>query len=377
MKFIRKQSIGKAISPKRALVIYGPRRIGKTTAVKHFLADIKDKTIKYDVGDDLALRQLFNSELRKDILDYARPYEVIVVDEAQQIAKVGLAVKMIIDEFPEKIILLTGSSSFDLAQNLGEPLTGRKFTMTLLPLAQEEIVLSNFERKLNVEDFLIFGAYPEVLLAEDHLAKIKILQELVASYLFKDILALDKLRSPELLLDITKCLAFQIGHEVSFNEISRTVGADIKKVQRYIDVLEKSFVIKKVRAFSRNPRNEISKKAKFYFYDIGVRNGVISQFNLLTNRNDIGALWENFIFMELFKKANLAGEVSSFYFWRNKAGEEVDIVIESGDSIQAVECKWTKYESKNVKSFLSAYPQAKTIIINKDNYLDQLGLFAN
>ena len=174
------------------------------------------------------------------------------------------------------------------------------------------------------------------------------------------------------MLDITKCLAFQVGNEVSFNEIANTVGADLKKVQRYIDVLEKSFVVKKVRAFSRNPRNEISKKAKFYFYDNGVRNAVINQFNSLADRNDIGALWENFIFMELFKKNNLAGRTDGFYFWRNKAGAELDIVIESGSKLEAVECKWTKKNTKNAKVFLTAYPQAKVQVLCKDNYLDSL-----
>lgn len=372
MEFQRRQLVSIHISPKRALVIYGPRRVGKTTCVKQFLAEIKDKRVKYDVGDDLALRKLFNGELRKDILDYARPYEVIVIDEAQQIEKVGLAIKMVVDEFPEKIIILTGSSSFDLAQNLGEPLTGRKYTLTLLPLAQVELQLSDYEKRSYLEDFLIFGAYPEVLLTDDRTVKIKILQELVASYLFKDILALDKLRSPELLLDITKCLAFQVGNEVSFNEIARTVGADIKKVQRYVDVLEKSFVIKRVRAFSRNPRNEISKKAKYYFYDTGVRNAVIDQFNPLVNRNDIGALWENFIFMELLKTSNLAEKRDLFYFWRNKSGAEIDIVIESGGQLEAIECKWNKSDSKGLSTFLSLYPQAKTMVINSTNYLDRL-----
>lgn len=372
MIFKRNQRVSSHIAPKRALVVYGSRRIGKTTAVKQFLAEIKGKTVKYDVGDDLALRQLLNSELRKDILDYARPYEVVVIDEAQQIDKIGLAVKMMIDEFPDKIIILTGSSSFDLAQNLGEPLTGRKFTVTFLPLAQLEMAMSNFERKSYLEDFLIFGCYPEVLLAENQVAKQAILEELVASYLFKDILALDRLRSPELLLDITKCLAFQVGNEVSFNEISQTVGADLKKVQRYVDVLEKSFVIKKVRAFSKNPRHEISKKAKFYFYDTGVRNAVIHQFNALTNRNDVGALWENFIFMELFKKSNLNNSIDSFYFWRTKAGAEIDLVIESNGRLEAVECKWTKTVSKHLKTFLAFYPEASTLVLNKDNYLDRL-----
>lgn len=373
MLFNRSQDITQSLSPKRVLVIYGPRRVGKTTLVKAYLASLpKEKSIKYDVGDDIALRRLLGSEQRKDILDYARPYDVIVIDEAQQIPHIGLAAKIMIDEFPNKTIILTGSSSFDLSQHIGEPLTGRHYTLTLLPIAQTEVFGNSFEKKQHLEDFLVYGSYPEVLTVDTHPEKERILRELVASYLFKDILALDRLRSPELLIDITRCLAFQVGNEVSFNEIARTVKTDVKTVQRYVDVLEKSFVIKKVRAYSTNKRNEIAKRVKFYFYDTGVRNAVIGQFNPLASRNDIGALWENFIFMELAKRSVLADADDAYYFWRTTAQKEIDIIRQSGDAITAYECKFSSHASKNVRIFSELYPHAKTHVVNKDNYSELL-----
>lgn len=374
MDFKRRQDITQSLSPKRVLVIYGPRRVGKTTLVKQYLASLaKEMRVKYDVGDDIALRKLLGSESRKDILDYARPYDVVVIDEAQQIPHIGLAAKIMIDEFPDKTIILTGSSSFDLSQHVGEPLTGRHYTLTLLPIAQEEISGSSFEKKQHLEDFLLYGSYPEVLSADTHVEKERILKELVASYLFKDILALDRLRSPELLIDITRCLAFQVGNEVSFNEIARTVKTDVKTVQRYIDVLEKSFVIKKIRAYSTNQRNEIAKRVKFYFYDTGVRNAVIGQFNPLSSRNDVGALWENFVFMELVKQSVLADANDTYYFWRTTAQKEIDIIRQSGDMITAYECKYSSQSSKNFRLFSELYPHAKTQVVNKENYLELLG----
>lgn len=352
--------------------MYGPRRVGKTTSLKKYLESQKNLAIFSSVGDDLKMRELFNSEDRDKILNFAKSYDVIAIDEAQNIAKIGIAVKMIIDEFPEKNIILTGSSSFNLSQGISEPLTGRHFMMTLFPVAQSEIEMSDFELENKVEDFLIFGSYPEVLTTEDREMKKRILNELISSYLFKDILVLDKIKSSELLLDITRCLAFQIGSEVSYGEIAKTVKADSKTVQRYIDVLEKMFVIKKVRPFSRNLRNEISKKCKFYFYDTGVRNAVINQFMDIKERDDVGALWENFMFMELYKKNSLDRRFDNFYFWRTHTGEEIDIIIEAGGKLYPIECKWRRDKMKIPKSWIETYKSEPIKIINKDNYLKEL-----
>src|SRR3989338_56956 len=370
MKFIRSQRIETAIAPKRALVIYGPRRVGKTTLLKEYLSLSKNSRTLYVVGDDFRIRELFKKEIRDDLLDFARPYDIIAIDEAQQVPSIGLGAKMIIDAFPEKQLILTGSSSFDLSSKIGEPLTGRHFTLTLLPIAQSEISGSRFEIKNSLNNFLIYCAYPEVLSAETKDEKTRILNELVSSYLYKDILALDKIKSPDLLRDIPRCLAFQVGNEVSLNEIANTVKSDVKTVGRYIDVLEKMFVIKKVRGFSRNLRNEISKKAKYYFLDNGTRNAVIGQFGEIEERNDIGALWENFVFMELYKKSVIGESQDQYYFWRTHTGKEIDIIQERAGNLTAIECKWSSV-AKEPSLWREVYPESAFLAINRENYLDE------
>ena len=373
MQIKRIQGIEKELAPKRALIIYGPRRIGKTTMVKAYFEGLQGTRALFSVGDDVRIQQLLGSGLRKEILDWARPYEIIILDEAQYVPNVGEATKMIIDEYPEKIIILTGSSSFTISQQAGEPLTGRHFTITLLPLMLSELELTNYEKKEHLIDLLIYGAYPEVLITEDVKEKRRILEELAHSYLLKDILVLDKIKSPDSLLDILKALAFQIGNEVSYSEIAKLVGRDVKTVQRYIDILEKTFVIKKVRAFSRNMRNEITKKSKFYFYDLGIRNALINNFNEPDLRNDTGALWENFIFMELYKKSKAKRDGREFYFWRTHTGQEVDIVIEGDGKIEAYECKWTKTSKiGGLARFKENYPDVNVGVIHRDNFLEYL-----
>ena len=370
MNYQRKQDIQSNLYPGSVLIIYGPRRVGKTTLLQSYLNACGDKKIFSATGDDIVIRELFLSENRARILDFAAPYEIIAIDEAQNVKNIGIGVKMIIDAFPEKILILTGSSSFDLSREIGEPLTGRHFTLTLLPFAQIEMNTSKFELNNALEDFLIYGSYPEVLNAPTKAMKSKILTELISSYLFKDILALDKIKSPDLLLDIARCLAFQVGGEVSFNEIAKIVKSDVKTVQRYIDALEKMFVIKKVRGFSKNLRNEISKKSKFYFYDNGVRNAVISQFNELDSRDDVGRLWENFIFTELMKKSGIEQTPDTFYFWRAYTGQEIDIIKESAGTLFAIECKWSKETAMVPSLWKENYKNSKFEIINKNNYLE-------
>lgn len=370
MDFERKQNIESNLYPKRILVIYGPRRVGKTTMLETYLKKEADKKSFYATGDDFKIRELFQSETRDRILDFAAPYEIIALDEAQTIPSIGLGSKMIIDAFPQKTVILTGSSSFNLAKEIGEPLTGRHFTLTLFPLSQNEMKASRFELENALHDFMIYGTYPEVLLEKDKDKKAKILNELVSSYLFKDVLALDKIKSSNLLLDIVKCLSFQVGNEVSLNEIAKIVKTDIKTAGRYIDVLEKMFIVRKVRGFSRNLRNEISKKAKYYFLDNGIRNAVISQFNAINLRNDVGALWENFIFMELIKKSVVSGSLDNYYFWRTHTGQEIDIIKERSGALTAIECKWSDTSCEAPPLWKLSYPDNEFIVIHNKNYLD-------
>jgi len=370
MNFKRKQNILSSIEPKRILIVYGPRRIGKTTALEVYLKEQQGKNVFFATGDDVRLQEIFKPQYRKEILDFAHPYDIIALDEAQYIPNIGMGAKMMIDAFPEKNIILTGSSSFDLSNKIGEPLTGRHFVLTLLPLSQKEIEGSHFELNASLEDFLIYGSYPEVLQAPDSQKKIKILNELVSSYLFKDVLMLEAIKYPDLLKQILTCVAFQVGNEISLNEIAVTVKTDVKTVGRYLDLLEKMFILKKVRGFNRNLRNEISKKAKYYFLDNGVRNAVISQFNRISLRNDVGALWENFIFMELIKKSALDETLDNYYFWRTHTGQEIDIIRETGGALTAIECKWSKDFARVPSSWRTAYPDASFQIIHKENYLD-------
>ena len=375
MDFKRKQDIVGSLSPKRALIIYGPRRVGKTTLLRSFLDDPATKgrypSVFSSSGDDFILQEVFRAEILKTVLDFARPYGLIAIDEAQNIPGIGLGAKMIVDAFPEKTVILTGSSSFSISEKVSA-LTGRHFTLTLLPLSQGEMAVGRFELQNALSDFLIYGAYPEVLLAPDKTEKVKILSELISSYLFKDALALDAVKSPSSLLDVVKCLAFQVGNEVSLHEIAKTVQIDAKTVGRYIDVLEKIFVIKKARGFSRNLRNEISKKAKYYFLDNGIRNAVISQFNDLTLRNDVGALWENFIFMELMKKSAITEDMSQYYFWRTHTGQEIDIIKETNGALTAIECKWSQTAARAPSLWRQAYPDAAYTVIHRENYLDHV-----
>lgn len=320
----------------------------------------------------MKIREIFMSENRTKILDFARPYEIIALDEAQYVPSIGIGAKMMIDAFPKKNIILTGSSSFDLSNKIGEPLTGRHFKLTLLPISQAEMEGSRFELENELESFLIYGSYPEVLSESNNERKIKILTELVSSYLFKDALALEAVRSPDTLLDVAKCLAFQVGGEVSINEIARTAKTDAKTAARYLNLLEKMFIIRRVRGFSRNLRNEISKKGKYYFFDNGVRNAIISQFNGLDLRNDIGALWENFIFMEFLKKSSINDTLDNYYFWRTHTGQEIDIIKESGGALMAIECKWrgTKDLIRAPLLWRTTYPKTHYETVHKGNYLD-------
>ncbi len=360
------------MEPKRVLVIYGPRRVGKTTLLNEYIKTQSDKKAYVSTGDDIQLRKIFQSEERDRILEFARPYEIIAIDEAQFIPSIGLGAKMMIDAFPEKNIILTGSSSLDLSNKIGEPLTGRHFTLTLLPFSQGEIETGRVELGWDIENFLLYGSYPEVLNEPDAEKKKKILIELVSSYLFKDALALEAVRSPDTLLNIAKCLAFQVGNEVSVNEIAKTAGTDVKTTAKYLDLLQKMFIIKKIRGFSRNLRNEISKKAKYYFLDNGVRNAIISQFNPLSLRDDIGALWENFIFMELVKRSMIKERFDNYYFWRTHTGQEIDIIQESDGVLTAIECKWSKGRSFPPPLWSESYPESSFRVIDRGNYLDAL-----
>jgi len=359
------------LEPKKALILYGPRRVGKTTLLNNFLSHTKLK-YKLDSGDNIRTQHILSSQDFSQILEYIEGYELIAIDEAQQIPNIGMGLKIIVDQAPGIRVIATGSSSFDLAHQVGEPLTGRKRTLELYPVSQLEL-LSHFnkmELKEKLEEFLIFGSYPEVITADSRKRKTEILQELADSYLMKDILSHERIRASKPLLDLLKLLSFQIGNEVSTHELATQVGLDSKTVNRYLDLLEKTFVIVKIGGFSRNLRKEIASKCKYYFLDNGVRNAVINQFNPIDSRADVGGLWENFISIERLKKRAYKNIYGDTYFWRTYDQKEIDIVEEREGNLFGYECKWSvKKKISAPKDWVKAYPGAKFHTINPKNYL--------
>ncbi|WP_035586665.1 ATP-binding protein [Hippea jasoniae] len=369
----RAYDLEKLIKKNRVLIIYGARRVGKTTLVKEFLNKTSYK-YKFDTGDNILLKELFEKADLKKIKEYCEGYQLIAIDEAQYINNIGKALKIIVDYVDDIYVIATGSSSFDLINKTGEPLTGRKRTILLYPFSLSEVygVYNRYELKERIEDFLIFGMYPEVVLAKDRQEKIEILQELVNSYLLKDILSFEKMKSSTLLLDLLRLLSFQVGQLVSLSELAVNLHVDVKTVKRYLDLLQKSFIIRKVEGFGRNLRKEISSKSKYYFIDNGIRNAVIMNFNPLNLRDDVGGLWENFIVMEKIKKATYARIPALYYFWRTYSGEEIDLVEVSDGKIHAFEMKYTPKHTKIPKSWQKYYSDAEFDVIHADNFTDFL-----
>lgn len=362
----------KLVKKQKVVVIYGPRRVGKTTLLNNFLKQTKLK-YKLDSGDNIKVRQILSSEDFAQILEYAAGYELIAIDEAQLIPNIGRGLKILIDQIPGLMIIATGSASFALSQQIGEPLTGRKITKNLFPLAQSELLQSynKFELKQKLEEFLIFGSYPECVNAKSRGKKIEVLEEITNSYLLKDVLSLERIKSSHALVKMLKLLAFQVGAEVSLNELALQVKLDVKTVDRYLDILEKGFVIKSVVSYSRNLRKELNKKYKYYFYDNGIRNALVSQFNSLPDRNDIGALWENFIIMERLKKQAYAPIHANNYFWRTYDQKEIDWVEERAGRLFGFEFKWNSDKKvKEPKLWKETYKEAEFQVINQDNYFD-------
>ncbi|MEK7085934.1 MAG: ATP-binding protein [Patescibacteria group bacterium] len=365
------KNLDKYIKPNKVLVIYGPRQVGKTTLLKDFLVTSKWK-YRLDTGDNIKLHELFKSQDFNSLKEYAYGKELIIIDEAQRIPGIGQGLKILTDQVENLRLIATGSSSFELAGQIGEPLTGRKTSLILYPISQIELqsIYNSYELKEKLNEWLIFGSYPEIITAKNKQEKIRLLEELTQSYLFKDILELEKIKNSKILLDLLRLIAFQLGQEVSLTELATQLGIDYKTVGRYLDLLEKTFVIYNLRGFSRNLRKEITKKSKFYFYDNGIRNTIISNFNEPALRNDLGALWENFLFMERLKKRACKEIFANCYFWRTWDQKEVDLVEEREGKLFGYEFTWKNKKSKQPKEWLNTYPEASYEVITSENYLN-------
>jgi predicted AAA+ superfamily ATPase len=361
----------KLLAAQKVIVIYGPRRCGKTTLLEKFLAGFKGKYLLVS-GEDLTVKDYLGSQSVDKLKSFVGKNTLLVVDEAQKIKSIGLNLKLIVDHIKGIEVIATGSSSFDLAQNLGEPLTGRKYTLKMFPLAQLEIaeIENAAATKANLENRLIFGSYPEVVVTDDDRLRERYLKELVSSYLYKDILELDGIKHSDKIVRLLQLLAFQIGQEVSYTELGGQLGISKNTAEHYLDLLEKAFVIYKLTGFSRNLRKEISKNPRYFFYDVGIRNALINNFNPLSLRNDVGMLWENYVISERLKKQEYRQQTANNFFWRTYDQKEIDLVEEKNGKLYGYEIKWGKSNAKRPKEWLETYRNSYFQTISQNNYLE-------
>lgn len=364
------ENIFNIIIPQKTVIVYGPRRCGKTTLLKKMLEKVKEEYLFVN-GEDITIQDYLSSQSIEKLKRFIGNRKLLVIDEAQKVKNIGLNIKLILDHIQGIKLVASGSSSFDLAQQVGEPLTGRKYTLRMFPLAQLELsaIQTRPETDASLESRLIYGSYPEIVLLNDDSKRVLYLREIVGSYLYKDILELEGVRHSDKLVRLLQLLAFQIGKEVSYNEIGGQLGMSKNTVERYLDLLEKSFVIFKLKGFSRNLRKEISKNPRYYFYDVGIRNALINNFNPLSMRDDIGILWENYIVVEKIKKQEYLRKPANNYFWRTYDRKEIDFIEEYGGRLHGYEIKWSDIRHKVPKEWLQTYKKSECYVITKDNYL--------
>lgn len=365
------ENLTKILQPNKVIVVYGPRRCGKTTLLNEFLKGVNLRYLLVS-GEDIAVQNYLSSQSIEKLSSFVGSNQLLVIDEAQKIKNIGINLKLIVDHMKDVKIIATGSSSFDLAQNLGEPLTGRKYTLKLFPIAQLELqqIENRAQTEANLENRLIYGSYPEIVLMQDNSRKERYLKEIVSSYLYKDILELEGLRHSGKIIKLLQLIAFQIGKEVSYSELGTQLGMSKNTVERYLDLLEKAFVVCRLNGFSRNLRKEISKNSRYFFIDNGIRNALLNNFNPLELRDDTGLLWENYLIMERLKKQEYLSITANNYFWRTYDRKEIDLVEERGGHIYGFEMKWTKRKSTPPKGWVETYSNASYEVISRDNYLE-------
>jgi len=365
--------LDRLLKPNKAVIILGPRRVGKTTLLTTYLQKTKYK-YRLESGENLATCEILGSQDFDQMLRFISGCELLAIDEAQRIPNIAMGLKILVDHAPGIRIVATGSSAFDIMQYVGEPLVGRKRTVHLYPISHVELreELSPFDLSHKKEDYLVFGSYPEVLLAKSDAEKREILIDIANSYLFKDILEFHRIKGSSTIRNLVRLVAFQVGREVSLSELGQQLLIDVKTVDRYLDLLEKSFVIKRLWGYSSNMRKAVSKKGKIYFLDNGIRNAVILNFNRLMYRDDIGRLWENFLISERLKKQEYQPVYADNYFWRTWDKKEIDWVEMRDGKLFGYEFTWGKQKKSRSKvAWLAAYPgQAEFMTINQDNYLE-------
>ncbi len=364
------ESIINKLPSGKVIILYGARQVGKTTLVERLIENSKDYL--YFNADNIEDRLQLEQESATKFRTLFSNKKLIIIDEAQRVKNIGLNLKIIYDQLHIPIIA-TGSSAFELANNISESLTGRKHEYHLHPLSFEELSehFGVFEEYKNLSNRLIYGSYPEIVTQPSQ--QKEILNSLASSYLYKDILEWNKIKKSDKLIKLLQALAFQIGNQVSYNELAQIVGINKETVENYIDLLEKSFVIFSLKSFNRNLRTELKKSKKIYFYDNGIRNALINNFNQIELRNDVGALWENYIISERYKYNSNHNQFVNCFFWRTKNQQEIDFIEERNGKLYAYEFKWSAYKKAKIPiAFQKAYPDAVVEIIRPDNYYDFL-----
>lgn len=369
LKVVLDSKIGKG----KVLLLIGPRQVGKTTLLKNILTSISsEKKVQFWNCDESDVRQFLSEANSAKLKSFVENSDFIVIDEAQRVKDIGLTIKLLHDSFPNVQLAVTGSSSLDLSNSINEPLTGRKFEYNLFPFSTNELVnhTSMLEEMRLLKNRLVYGFYPDVV--NNPGEEKEILTNIVNSYLYKDVFEFQDIRKSSVIEKLVQALALQVGSEVSFNELGNLLGIDTVTVQRYVDLLEKAYVIFHIRSFSRNVRNELKKSIKIYFYDNGVRNSVISNFSPVELRSDIGALWENFLISERIKNNTYHNKHAKYYFWRTTQKQEIDFIEEVDQNLFAYEFKYNqkKVNSKCPVTFSNNYPNVPFDVITSENYMD-------
>lgn len=378
MKYINRaifDQLKEKVLPNKVLFIIGARRVGKTELLKKYMASIPKKDYVFLRGDDFNDAQLLRERSVQNYKQLLGNRQILIIDEAQEILEIGKKLKLIVDALPNVKVIVT-SSAFTLSSDVGEPLVGRKNTLFLFPLAQMEFSQEETHQKTvsHLENRLIYGAYPELEQYEQLIDKTDYLKEILNTYLLKDILAFEGIKKAEKILDLLRLIAFQVGNEVSMQELGKQLGIAKSTVERYLELLTKVFVIFKLKGFSRNLRKEVTKNSKWYFYDNGIRNIIINNMNPISLRNDVGALWENYLASERIKYQNYNRMLVSNYFWRTYDQQEIDWIEDRDGSLHAFEFKWnSKRKSKVPVAWKKTYESATFKIINPETYLDWIG----
>ncbi len=362
--------IGK-IQPNKVLILTGARRVGKTILLKQLLGRLNEPYLFLN-GEDMATEELLQRRSVENYKGIIGNYKLLVIDEAQKLSNIGEKLKLMVDEIPGLKIIISGSSSFDLVNKAGEPLTGRKYTFVLHPLAEAELVqlYNPIQLQETLRSRMIYGTYPELIGITLAAEKVDYLREMVNSYLLKDLLELENVRNSHKMLQLLRLVAFQIGNTLSYQELGTQLGMSKNTVERYLDLFSKVFIIHRLEGFSRNLRKEVSKSPKWYFYDNGIRNAIIANFNLPENRNDMGQLWENYILAERLKFQQYSGMAVNNYFWRTYDQQEIDLVEERGGTLYAYEFKISKGRAKVPPQWREGYSPVHFSVINTENHFD-------